>query len=679
MSLKEIIFSKRIKLIAWLLLIVTSSFSQLQQKIPLVNKDSILSLLPELSEKEKVQAYFKISETYYISNPDSALIYSEKAWLLSQKINDKDLIGFSGLYQGKAYYFKGDYNKALSYYLPAYDYSKETKNMRLMFSLDEALTFAYFYSGNAEITKNHLEVIISHLQYLPDTNYLAYFTIGIGYFSRYLELYEQAIVFLLQYEKLYLARPTSAKPLALCYGHLGYCYEQIGEFNKAIKYYRADIELNSQLDQNTRSYLYMGNLYVKMDSLSKAIHYYKEAIKFYNDFGNVQFVALSAIELGNVYMKLSRYSEAQTRYKQALTAASWILENKMLFTTIDKEISTLLTPMQIVGKFKEDEALKLTSEIHFKLYQLYLKQSKTREALEEYILFHHTYEQQNLSERITSIEEIKKKYESEKKDQQIDLLSQENKFQEFKVKQTQYFLLGLAGLLILIVIVAILLIRQNKLKANQNTILLQQKLLRSQMNPHFIFNALSNISNLIDKNDNATAAKYLTRFSRLVRHILESTRADFIELDKEITNLENYLSLQKLRFDDKFDYTIQIDDKIDSSEFEIPPMLIQPFIENAIEHGIKPRETKGHIAIRFKMNGKQLICEVDDDGIGRKKAQEKQLAGHKSMATSIIMERLQNLNRKLKQNILLEILDLKTDTGVSLGTKVRIGLPLRVV
>ena len=679
MRLKEELFSKKIKLTLILIFFSTTTFSQLQQKVTVINRDSILTLLPKLSEKEKTKAYFSLSETYYISNPDSALFFSEKAWYLSQKANDKNLIGTAGYYFGKAYYFNGEFNKAIYYYLPAYDYAKETKNMRLMLMLDEALVFAYFYSGNAEVTKNHLEVIVSHLKYLPDSNYLAYFTIGIGYFYRYLQIYEQAIQFFLQYEKLHLAHHTSPKPLAICYGHLGYCYEQIGDLDKALKYYSADIKLISNLDQNTRSYLYMGNLYAKLDSLPKAINYYKEAIEFYDSFGNVHFKALSALKLGNVYMRLGRYTEALATYEQALATANWIQKHKMLFTTIDKEVTTLITTMQIVGKYKENEALKLISEIHFQLYQLYLKQYKTKKALDEYILYHQTFEEQNLSERIISIEEIKNKYESEKKDQQITVLSQQNQLNELKIKQTSYLLFGLAVLVIMLVVVFILIFRQNKLKAKQKTILLQQKLLRSQMNPHFIFNALSNISNLIDKNDNTTASNYLTRFSRLVRHILESTRSDFIELDQEITNLENYLALQKLRFAEKFDYKITVDDEIDVEEIKIPPMLIQPFVENAIEHGIKPRETKGHIDIRFMIKEKQLICEVDDDGVGREKARKLIHNEHKSMATAIIQDRLETLSRKMKHNFLFEIIDLTTDANVSLGTKVVIGLPIRII
>jgi tetratricopeptide (TPR) repeat protein len=654
-----------------------SCLSQLYSKIDKINTDSLIELIPELNENEKARIYFRLADAHNVLFPDTALVLANTAWKLSKQTKDNELIAEAGYHLGKAYYFLGRYNEAITCYLPAFQYSKESKNVKLMLLLDEALVFAYFYSGNAVITEKHLEEIESHLKLINDTAYLAHFNIGIGYFYRFLYLYERAVPFFLQYQALFQTHPMSPAILALSFTHLGYCYEQTGEFEKALQCYHTDIEISTRLNLNTRSYLYLGNIYQKMDSLQKATMCYKKAVQYYDENGNVYFKALSSSAMGEMYMALNKYHESYEAFNQALTSAEWIYDHKLLFNTLAMEINSIYMALQIVEKYKEEEALKLISKIHFQFYKLYLKQNQFEKALQEYVKFHEAFEKSNTSERIASIEEIKKKYENEQKDQQIKLISQQNDLSELRVRQSHYLLSGLAGLLILIVVLAILLIRQNKLKANQNTILLEQKLLRSQVNPHFIFNALSNISNLIDKNDNITASNYLTKFSRLVRHILESTRADFIELNQEISNLDNYLALQKLRFADKIDYTIKIEAGIDPESFEIPPMLIQPFVENAIEHGIKSKETKGHIDIRFKMTGEQLVCEVDDDGIGREKATEIQAKGHRSLATSITQERLRNLNRKLRQKVSLEIIDLKTDTKVSLGTRVIIGLPFR--
>ena len=196
---------------------------------------------------------------------------------------------------------------------------------------------------------------------------------------------------------------------------------------------------------------------------------------------------------------------------------------------------------------------------------------------------------------------------------------------------------------------AILFIRQNKIRAENKAVILEQKLLRLQMNPHFIFNALSNILNFVNLNDTANAAIYLTSFSRLLRTTLESSREDYILIEEEISSIKNYLDLQLLRYEDKFDYSVDVDENIDIENAIIPPMLIQPFIENAIEHGIRHKQDKGHIYIRFSLDEKKVICEVEDDGVGREKAWEAEYqkhSTHKSLATEIITDRLRSLNKK---------------------------------
>jgi sensor histidine kinase YesM len=134
-----------------------------------------------------------------------------------------------------------------------------------------------------------------------------------------------------------------------------------------------------------------------------------------------------------------------------------------------------------------------------------------------------------------------------------------------------------------------------------------------------------------------------------------------------------------VRYAGKFEYRIDIANEIDAETMQIPPMLAQPFIENAIEHGIKHRETTGHIDIRFTLKDHTLVFEVEDDGVGRQKAQEIEILkdpAHRSMATSLTRERLANLNRKLNKKIILEIIDLKNALGEACGTRVMFGIPM---
>jgi LytS/YehU family sensor histidine kinase len=154
-----------------------------------------------------------------------------------------------------------------------------------------------------------------------------------------------------------------------------------------------------------------------------------------------------------------------------------------------------------------------------------------------------------------------------------------------------------------------------------------------------------------------------------------------VPLQKEIETIQNYLELQKVRFAGQFEYTLTVDEKIDEETMMIPPMLAQPFIENSIEHGIKYKETTGHINIGFRLEGDLIRFEVEDDGVGREKSREielKQNRIHRSMSTSITYERLIKLNKKLKHKIRMEIIDLKDNPGNACGTKVTFGIPVVV-
>lgn len=208
---------------------------------------------------------------------------------------------------------------------------------------------------------------------------------------------------------------------------------------------------------------------------------------------------------------------------------------------------------------------------------------------------------------------------------------------------------------------------------------LRQKVLRSQMNPHFIFNSLNAIQSYVLKNDAVKAVKYLNSFARLIRMILDSSRFDYITLAKEIDILKHYLDLQQLRFGDKFIYKLEIDRHLDTDSLLIPAMLAQPFIENAIEHGLQHLETKGTVKISFIRKQESIIFKVIDNGIGREasmKIQENNKHKNTSLSTQLFKERLYTLNRFSGKKITYNIVDLKDDIGSAKGTMVIINLPL---
>lgn len=251
---------------------------------------------------------------------------------------------------------------------------------------------------------------------------------------------------------------------------------------------------------------------------------------------------------------------------------------------------------------------------------------------------------------------------------------------KLRIEKDRYIIIALGGVILIIILLFIMFYRQWQMKYHQRILSLEQRLLRSQMNPHFIFNSLMNIQNFILSNDVKKANNYLTRFARLVRAILENSREEFILLEEEIGMLRNYLDLQKLRHNSKLDYEILIDEHIMTEDILIPPMLTQPFVENAIEHGIMLKEGKGLVTIEICQNKEYLLVIIKDNGVGRKEAMARMETSQKtqrSLSTKITRERIDLYNSKAKNKIELKISDIKDENAKSvLGTSVKLKIPL---
>lgn len=218
---------------------------------------------------------------------------------------------------------------------------------------------------------------------------------------------------------------------------------------------------------------------------------------------------------------------------------------------------------------------------------------------------------------------------------------------------------------------------QERLEMEKNIIELEQEAARLQMNPHFIFNSLNSIQGFIASNEPFQAKRYLAKFARLMRLILENAREEYIPLQNEIDILDNYLELEKLRTNDKFDFSIETDQDIDPENLDLPPMMLQPFVENAVVHGLSGKAGRGNLTIRFSVADNSLLCEIIDDGIGRERAAKNKLqsaSGHKSTGISVTKKRLQQLKVLTGKEAGVSIEDL-TAEGKPAGTKVTIRIP----
>jgi tetratricopeptide (TPR) repeat protein len=385
----------------------------------------------------------------------------------------------------------------------------------------------------------------------------------------------------------------------------------------------------------------------------------------------------------------------QQKYDEEISLRNQSIEynlesNNLSEVTKDKvEIGkTLIAKGEDVAALKAlEEAARIASELDnpneqahafLALANQYEKTGKTQQALAAYRKYSQAIakavkasedeliEKSTLTDKVKDIEELTA---------DVSIGRQEYSLEMATVNRQQLIIYGLL-LIIAIVVITSYFIYKNAQASKLANQLLALKSLRSQMNPHFIFNALNSVNQFIMHQDERTANKFLSEFSQLMRLVLENSQEDFIPLSKEQEILALYLKLEHYRFRDKFDYEIKVDPALQSDSIEVPPMLIQPYIENAVWHGLRYKESKGKLALKFVSDNGGLVVEITDDGIGRKRSTELKTENQKkqhSTGLKNIQERLRIINKVYRVNCHVSI----SDIGENTGTRVLLHLPIR--
>jgi len=309
--------------------------------------------------------------------------------------------------------------------------------------------------------------------------------------------------------------------------------------------------------------------------------------------------------------------------------------------------------------------------------------------IHQYIALKDSVANQQFLWRLTN---YKKQNEYKKQIEQLTSLQKDNSIKAEKLKNETmlkwFFIIGLIIIAIsgIIVYRSLSLRRKNyqlkseheKATLKQNATQLEMQALRAQMNPHFISNSLSAINLFILENNRLQASEYLGKFSRLIRLILQNSQEEFIPLERELEALQLYLELESLRFENKFSYKINSDALIDISVLTVPPLIIQPYVENAIWHGLMHKKESGKLQIELYTDDNILFCKIADDGIGRKKAAElksKSALSYKSMGMSITADRIAMMKQQDELGTHIVINDLVLSDGSAGGTEVIIKIP----
>lgn len=359
------------------------------------------------------------------------------------------------------------------------------------------------------------------------------------------------------------------------------------------------------------------------------------------------------LELADAYSKISQYFFVTKKYHTAISYADSAIQAcpkgvydfyRLLLNgySVKSEIyftQNNYTTARIMGDSAYHYALLFNKQLAIQPLNIIFKSSKklndfkrASTALEEMTFLRDSIYS---IEKTATINELEKKYNQAKNEKTI---------QELSLQKKIYLLLAIIALLAIGVIGFFL--RQQSLKHKQKVLETEQRLNRARMNPHFFFNALTSIQSLlIEKKDQSIIASNLVKFSRLMRNTLESTYNDYITIEEEITFLKQYIDLQLMRFPEKFTYSFNIDEAIDLNEWQIPSMIMQPFIENSIEHGFNSIDYKGHINVDLLLKDQQIHISIADNGRGINKNDHSK-TDHISRASQILKDRFYLLNLK---------------------------------
>lgn len=627
--------------------------------------DSLLEALRNQSNDTlKAKTLLSISNVYSLTDAARSLVFSQRALKLSDSLHWNFGIAYSYFYIGSALYNEGKFSEALEFRIKELNKWKEQNslnnvcialgNIGIVYSnLKNDVEALKYYFSSLKLAKqigNKFQMIntlcnIGSL-YKDEGNYKKAFE----YYSQSLKLSEKI---------------GDSQSIAINQGNLASWYSDQNNYGKALELYLIALQIDEKAGDKARISAWLanigdlyqqqsdsanlaGNVSLRESKNAKAIEYFLKAVKCSEEIGNIYLKSSAFGNIGNIYFSRNKLSEAENYLNKALEYAISI------------------------------NAVDLIMDDHERFYYLYKKKGLYDKALlhyEKYFTLKDSIENENNNKNLS---ELQMKYDVEKKEKENLVLQDENISRLLQLKNERFFRFVLILIFFILLVTVFLIIRQNKLRSRHIFMQFEQKLLRTQMNPHFIFNSLASIESFIHEHQPKEAANYLSHFSRLMRLILENSTSEYIALGKEIEILNYYLSLQKLRLDDNLTYTIEIDDEIIPEHIFIPPMLTQPFIENAIEHGFRGSKSEAKIEITFKISNDNLKVEIIDNGIGIEKAREQknQHKKHKSLAIQITHERLALLNKSKKKKISFSMTDLSDENKEKTGTKIIFLLPL---
>ncbi|MEP2278352.1 tetratricopeptide repeat protein [Maribacter sp.] len=462
------------------------------------------------------------------------------------------------------------------------------------------------------------------------------------------------------------------------YNQLFKLHFQLKDYDKALTYVRATDSLFAIGNDTTSIIAIKGNMasvYLKLKEYNKALTSFSEAMTLTQSQKDPKTMVSILNNIGYTYIEAGEYNSAEKFLRGS--------------ATLNKNIKAInAAPYKGLGNLyllqSENDSAKVNYEKALQIYTANHNQKEEIEVMDKLIAISimngnyttaldHQIVRDSLQLNVSTLEKDRLlnfanvNYEVKQKETEINHQKEIN-------SRNQLLLASAVMLFVLILIATGFYIYNTKLKAANKASNLEQSLLRVQMNPHFIFNTLAAIQNITLEGNPIKSSNYIARFSKLIRQNFDYVRKESITLDKEVSMIKNYIETQQLRFNNIFTYAVEVEDEIDINTIQVPPMLLQPFVENAIEYGLKEKKEGGELLLRIEKDVEGLLFVILDNGLGRSAKAKKEKLTEELHATTIFLERLKMRKKGEEKSFVIK--DLFDEHNNPTGTKVYFKLKL---
>ena len=627
-----------VSILFFLFITTLVSFSQEEEKLRKLIKTSTDTTL--------IKAYIDLGNYYYSTTHkgDSLLKYANKALKLSKGIKNvqKEMFSYVSLaigYNANAinYNRAEDYDSVILNLEKGLELAKRIDDKKMQAEFYNKFGIIYLNQGNRELAMENRLNAARISESISDFTNAAVAYAGISIIFAHDEQVDKQLEYIDKTIDIVENKEgVPDKYRQTIYANASQEYLQLFEESKNENYGNLSVKYANNAFELAKSNNYTARIPSVLDILA---HYY--LLK--NDFDMSLYYAHEVLKYSE-YMseptKLNTFSDLADIYKKTN-------QKRLAYIYIDS-INNL--------KIKEEPYYGYNiSKNSFEIYKYFKDYNLAFKALDEQNEFDSKLKEENQDKKIN---ELETKYQTELKDAEIVSLNQQKKIDDLSIKNKQAqikWLLGLVVLAILIALIVFLYFRQRTLKNKHKILETEQRLNRARINPHFFFNAMASLQNLSQQENSIQTTIYTSRLAKIMRQSLENTYEELVTVEHEIDFLTQYLEIQKLRYPEKFDYQFHIDKNLELNELKLPGMLMQPFVENAIEHGFKDIDYKGELQITFKEENKNLLVIIEDNGKGSNAIEKEKT--HKSRAMQIIMDRLFLFNKQHKSNAFYEVVE----------------------